>query len=125
MKVVALRSRPAGGGFKPPQAALVGDRCGERWGKGVRDTSGGDREGERKRIADEVSILLGGIETRALLRPWEESGGYPFTGQVVPGMKATRARSAAFTRNVGGHAPILLLAGVRAARGSARKRREP
>jgi hypothetical protein len=65
-----------------------------------------------------VSILLGGIKTRAPWRPWEESGGYPFTGQVVPGMKATRARSAAFTRNVGGHAPILLLAGVRRREGA-------
>src|ERR1022692_2717801 len=30
MKVVALRSRPAGGGFKPPHAALAEDRRGER-----------------------------------------------------------------------------------------------
>src|SRR4051812_50099059 len=30
MKVVALRSRPAGGGFKPPRAALAEDCCGER-----------------------------------------------------------------------------------------------
>ena len=30
MKVMALRSRPAGGGFKPPHAALAEDRRGER-----------------------------------------------------------------------------------------------
>src|SRR3954452_21024862 len=47
MKVVALRSRPAGGGFKPPRAALAEDCCGERSRKrhpvrcqvGVRETS--------------------------------------------------------------------------------------
>jgi hypothetical protein len=31
---VALRSRPAGGGFKPPHAALAEDCRGERCGKG-------------------------------------------------------------------------------------------
>jgi len=41
---LALRSRPAGGGFKPPHAALAEDRRGERWGKGVREASGRDRE---------------------------------------------------------------------------------
>jgi hypothetical protein len=30
MKDLALRSRPVGGGFKPPQAALAEDRRGER-----------------------------------------------------------------------------------------------
>jgi len=55
MKVLALRSRPAGGGFKPPHAALAEDRRGERCGKGAREASGGDREGERKRIAADVS----------------------------------------------------------------------
>jgi hypothetical protein len=30
MKVLALRSRPAEGGFKPPRAALAEDRRGER-----------------------------------------------------------------------------------------------
>src|SRR6266511_6246486 len=35
MKELALRSRPAGGGFKPPPAALAEDRRGERGGKGV------------------------------------------------------------------------------------------
>ncbi|GAA2655333.1 hypothetical protein Adu01nite_91120 [Paractinoplanes durhamensis] len=56
MKDLALRSRPAGGGFKPPRAALVDDRRGERRGKGVLDASGRDREGERKRIAADVSL---------------------------------------------------------------------
>jgi len=30
---LALRSRPAGDGFKPPASALAEDRCGERRGK--------------------------------------------------------------------------------------------
>src|SRR6266508_6005622 len=44
MKELALRSRPAGGGFKPPPAALAEDRRGERGGKGAHDASGGDQE---------------------------------------------------------------------------------
>ena len=40
----ALRSRPAGGGSKPPCAALAEDRRGERHGKGAGDASGGDQE---------------------------------------------------------------------------------
>ena len=40
---VALRSRPAEGGFKPPHAALAEDRRGERCGKGVLEASGGDQ----------------------------------------------------------------------------------
>jgi hypothetical protein len=43
---VALRSRPAGGGFKAPQAALADDCRSKRWGKGARDAPAGDREGE-------------------------------------------------------------------------------
>src|SRR5208337_2620280 len=35
---------PAGGGFKPPSAALAEDCCGERDGKGTREVSGGDQE---------------------------------------------------------------------------------
>jgi hypothetical protein len=38
----------------------------------------------------------------------KEPGGYPFTGQVVPGMKAARARSAAFAWNAGRRVPVLL-----------------
>jgi len=42
--LLALRSRPAGEGFKPPSAALAEDCCGERDGKGAQDASGGDQE---------------------------------------------------------------------------------
>ena len=65
--------------------------------------------------------LATGIETGVSMQSRDESGGNPFTGQVVSGIQATRARSAAFTWNVGGLAPILPPHGV--ARGSARKRR--
>jgi hypothetical protein len=54
---VALRGRPAEGGFKPPHAASAEDLGGERWGKGAREVSGGDREGERKRIVADVSKI--------------------------------------------------------------------
>src|SRR5271165_3900664 len=42
--LLALRSRPAGGGFKPPSAALAEDCRGERDGKGAPEVSGGDQE---------------------------------------------------------------------------------
>jgi hypothetical protein len=45
---LALRDRPAGGGLKPPQAAAVKSRGGERCGKGAPDASGVIREGERE-----------------------------------------------------------------------------
>lgn len=87
MKVVALRRRSSGRGVKPPTAALAEDRCRERVGKGARDASGGDREGERKRIAAEVSkFVSGGIKTGACTRSQDESGGDPIIGQAVPGM---------------------------------------
>src|SRR6476620_10514050 len=58
---VALRRRPAVGGFKPPHAALAEDRRGERCGKGARDASGGDREDGAQSwfsgIAVDVSLL--------------------------------------------------------------------
>ncbi|MDT5186630.1 MAG: hypothetical protein QOI29_4788, partial [Mycobacterium sp.] len=58
---MALRSRPAVGGFKPPHAALAEDRRGERCGKGVRDASGGDRKDGAQSsisgIAADVSLL--------------------------------------------------------------------
>ena len=52
---VALRSRCVGRGFKPPRAALVDDRRGERRGKGAGHASGRDQEGERERIVADVS----------------------------------------------------------------------
>jgi len=61
--------------------------------------SGRDREGERKRIAADVSKLRDDIETGVSMRSRDESGGCPFIGQTVSGMQATRARSAASVWN--------------------------
>ncbi|MCA1707359.1 MAG: hypothetical protein LC808_30470, partial [Actinobacteria bacterium] len=48
----ALRDRPAGGGLKPPQAAPVKSRGGERCGKRrAVSPSGVSREGERERTS--------------------------------------------------------------------------
>ena len=54
--LVALRSRPAGDGCKPPRAAAVKSRGGERRGKSRAVSAAGvSREGERKRSTDDVS----------------------------------------------------------------------
>ena len=44
---MALRDRPMGDGAKPPHAALVSDRRGERCGHGALDASGGDHGDDR------------------------------------------------------------------------------
>ena len=44
----ALRSRPTGGDFKPPQAAVVKSYGSEHCGKGAQDASGVNQEGEHK-----------------------------------------------------------------------------
>src|ERR1019366_2300483 len=59
------------------------------------------------------------IETGAYNRSRDESGGYPVTGQVVSGMEATRAWSAAAAWNVGRQAPIPPPAGSGVVRGRA------
>ena len=83
---------------------------GERCGKGAGDASGGDREGERKRIAVDVSKHdTGDIETGVSTRSRDESGGCPLTGQAVSGMEATRARSAASAWNGRRPDPTLLV----------------
>ena len=43
--------------------------------------------------------LATGIETGVSMQSRDESGGNPFIGQVVSGIQATRARSAAFVWN--------------------------
>src|SRR3954447_7942141 len=101
MKVVALRSRPAGGGFKPPRAALAEDCCGERPRKrhpsrcqvGVGETS-----------ASESLLTCRNKATRHQNRGLavgsrDEPGGCPPTGQAVSGMEATSTRPAAPERN--------------------------
>src|SRR5674476_407466 len=59
------------------------------------------------------------IETGAYALSRDESGGCPFTGLTVSGMKATRAWSAAAAWNVGRQAPIPPLAWFGVVRGRA------
>ncbi len=93
--------------------------------KALVEASGRDQEGERKRIAAEVSKRnTDGIETGAVGLSQDESGGGPPVGQTVPGMEATRAWSAAFTRNVGRPVPILPPAAVGGWRQGARQAAE-
>ena len=66
-----------------------------------------DWERERERTADEVSRPVRWHRNRGTSVARDEPGEYPFTGQVVPGMKATRARSAAFAWNVRRQVPTL------------------
>ena len=89
----ALRDRPAGGGFKPPQGASVKSRGAERCGQGaprVRQVRA-EKANEskplmtcRKRIDD--------IETGGESFSRDEPGGYLLTAQAVSGIKAARAR---------------------------------
>jgi hypothetical protein len=65
--------------------------------------------GIRKSIAVDASLLnSGGIRTGCYFLAREESGGCPMTGQMVSGVEATRAWSAAFAWNVGRPAPTRL-----------------
>jgi hypothetical protein len=73
------------------------------------DVSGGDREGERERTADDVSKVADDIETGTVKRFRDEPGGCPPIGQVVSGMEAARVRSAASAWNVGRRVPTLPL----------------
>ena len=87
MKVVTLRVALRGEASNRPLRHWLEDSCSERVGKGAQDASGGDREGERKRIAVEVSkLVLEGIKTGASTRLQDKSGGDKVTGQVVKGM---------------------------------------
>ncbi|MGH7573408.1 MAG: reverse transcriptase domain-containing protein, partial [Gemmatimonadota bacterium] len=89
----ALRDRPAGGGLKPPQAASVKSRGGERCGQGaprarqVRAEKASESEPLmtcRKRIDD--------IETGVESLSRDEPGGDLLTAQAVSGIKAARAQ---------------------------------
>ena len=89
----APRSRPAGGGCKPPQAAPVKSWGGERCGNGapgarqvrVAKASGSEPLMTCRNSLDDIET---GVEK--LLR--DEPGGSLPTGQVVSGMKVARAR---------------------------------
>ena len=104
---VALRRRPAGGGVKPPRAALAEDRRGERSRKRRRESR---QVGTGKASASEPLMkcrkIEDGIKTGVLMSARDEPGGCPLIGQAVSGMKAARVWSAASTWNVGRRAPI-------------------
>ncbi|GIJ26314.1 hypothetical protein Vqi01_14760 [Micromonospora qiuiae] len=70
--------------------------------------SGGDRKGERKRTAIDVSKQEDDIKTGAVKWRRDEPGGCPLIGQAVSGMEAARVRSAASAWNVGRRTPIRL-----------------
>jgi len=97
----ALRSRPAGGGFKPPQAALVKSQCGERCGKGgekprqVRTRKASISEPlmtRRNHLTDVETELVGVVR--------DKPGGYLLTDQAASGVEVARAWSTASARNV-------------------------
>ena len=87
--LVILRGRPAVGGRKPPQAAAVKSRGGERLRKRrAVSASGEGQEGERKRSTDDVSkSALEDIETVLDETARDEPGGSLLTGQVVSGVE--------------------------------------
>ena len=101
--LVALRGRPAGGGRKPPRAAPVKSRGGERRGKGAPSSASGvDQEGERERTTDEVSKAYQMTSKPGSSRcPGMSLAGCLLTGQAVSGMEVARAWSRALVRNVG------------------------
>jgi group II intron reverse transcriptase/maturase len=90
----ALRDRPAGGGLKPPQAASVKSRSGERCGNGAPlSASGVSREGERKRTSPMTGRKrIDDIKTGVESLPRDELGGNLLTARVVSGLKVARAR---------------------------------
>jgi hypothetical protein len=93
--LVALRGRCAGGGRKPPRAAAVKSRGGER--RGIRravSASGVDHEGERERTTEDVSKeAKDGVETGDSSVPRDRSGGCLPTAQAASGMEVARAWS--------------------------------
>ena len=127
---LAPRDRPAGGGLKPPQAASVKSRGGERCGKGaprVRQVRA-EKANEskplmtcRKRIDD--------IKTGRESFSRDEPGGYLPTAQAVSGIKAARAQFRLWCGTCEPVAPILIrpfiwaCAATRSARGRTPSRR--
>jgi hypothetical protein len=84
---VALRRRPAVGGVKPPRAALVEDRRGERRGKGsVRAVRWGFRKTNASEPLMKCRDLGTDIKTGVSMRFRDELGGGPRIGQAVSGM---------------------------------------
>jgi len=73
----------------------------------------GIRKASESEPFDDVSKQSADIETGATFQPRDEPGGCPLIGQVVSGMEAARAWSAASVWNVGRRVSTLLVrAGV-------------
>ncbi len=89
---VGPRNRPAGGGSKPPQAAPVKSRGGERCGKGVLR---GRQVRAKKANASEPPVKCrkrsDDVETGEESLTRDQPGGYLLTAQAASGMKAARA----------------------------------
>jgi hypothetical protein len=90
---LALRGRLAGGGHKPPRAAAVKSRGGERRGKSRAFECG--RYDPMKANVSEPQMtcrnLLDDIKSGAGILSRDEPGGSLLIGQVVSGMHAARA----------------------------------
>src|SRR5919197_6011421 len=110
---LALRSRPAGGGFKPPRAASVKSRGGERRGKVAPVSAAGvSQEGERKQITDDVSKEIRWHQNRgvfaALGRVWRVPADWPDGARhggdasLVCGFHAERGKACPGTATRGG-----------------------
>ncbi len=88
----ALRSRPAGGGSKPPQAAVVKSHGGERWGKGsARQNQVYVKEANTSEPLIKCRKRRDVVKTRGESLTWEELGGNLFTAQAATGMEAARS----------------------------------
>jgi hypothetical protein len=88
----APRSRPAGGGSKPPRAASVKSRGGERRGKGaptvrqvrVKKANASEPLMKCRNVSDDA-------KTEVCFCPRDEPGGDLLTAQVVSGIEVARA----------------------------------
>ncbi|MBB4930593.1 hypothetical protein F4561_001413 [Lipingzhangella halophila] len=70
---LALRRRPAGGGVKPPTAALADDCRGERCGKRRPvEASGGDQEDARKPLEEDPGVA---VDVSLLRSRWHRNRG--------------------------------------------------
>jgi hypothetical protein len=88
-ELVALRSLPAGAGFKPAQAALAKDRCREHWGKS-HVVEHGRCELRRRVQANHrsgVESPSDDIKTEGIGILRDKSNGNLFTGWSVSGVK--------------------------------------
>ena len=110
----ALRCRFAGGGSKPPRAAPVKSRGGERRGKGAAGSRQVRIVKARPNPCGSVEMLKVMSEPGECMRSWEEPGGYLSAAPAASGVKRARARSR-LLRGTG--EPVALGSPCRRARG--------